>query len=71
MGTPLGPSLANVFLAHHEQHWLGSCSFEYRPSYYRRHVNDIFVLSKSSDHLKRFQNYLDSSHVSMSLTIET
>ena len=50
MGSPLGPSLANAFLVHHEQNWLGSCPLEYRPSYYRRYVDDIFVLFKSSDH---------------------
>ena len=60
MGSPLGPSLANAFLAHHEQNWLDSCPLEYRPLYYQRYVDDIFVLFKSSDHLKRFQSYLNS-----------
>ena len=32
MGPPLGPSLDNAFLAHHEQN---CCPLEYRPSYYR------------------------------------
>ena len=71
MGSPLGLSLANAFLTHHEQDWLHSSSLEYRPLYYRRYVDDIFVLFKSSDHLKRFQSYLNSCHVSMSFTIET
>ena len=26
MGSPLGPSLANAFLAHHEQNWLDNCT---------------------------------------------
>ena len=30
MGFPLGLSLANVFLADHEQSWLDSCPLEYR-----------------------------------------
>ena len=71
MGSPLGSSLANAFLTHHEQDWLDSSPLEYRPLYYRRYVDDIFVLFKSSDHLKRFQSYLNSCHVSMSFTIET
>ena len=71
MGSPLGPSLANAFLTHHEQDWLDSSLLEYRPLYYRRYVDDIFVLFKSSDHLKQFQSYLNSCHVSMSFTIET
>ena len=69
MGSPLGPSLANAFLTHSD--WLDSSPLEYRPLYYRRYVDDIFVLFKSSDHLKRFQSYLNSCHVSMSFTIET
>ena len=52
-------------------YWLDSCPLEYRPSYYRRYVDDIFVLFKSSDHLKRFQSYLNSCHVNMSFTTET
>ena len=71
MGSPLGPSLANAFLTHLEQNWLDSCPLEYRPLYYQRYVADIFVLFKSSDHLKRFQSYLNSCHVNMSFTIET
>ena len=68
MGSPLGP---NSFLTHHEKNWLDSRALEYRPSYYWRYVDDIFVLFKLSDHLKRFQSYLNSSHVNMSFTIET
>ena len=30
MGSPLGPSLANAFLAYHEQNWLDTCPLEYR-----------------------------------------
>ena len=64
MGSRLGPSLANAFLAHHEQNWLDNCPLEYRPLYYHRYVDDIFVLFISSDHL-------NSCHVNMSFTIET
>ena len=52
MESRLGPSLANAFLTHHEQNWLDSSPLEYRPSYHRRYVDDIFALFKSSDHLK-------------------
>ena len=62
-------SLANWFLIHHEQNWLGSFPLEYRPLYHGRYVDDIFVLFKSSDPLKRFQNYLNFRHVNMPFTI--
>ena len=60
-------------MGHHEQNWLDSCPFEYRPSYYRPYVDDIFVLFKSSDHLKRhyYQSYLNSCKVNMTFIVET
>ena len=71
MSSPLGLSLANAFVTHHEQNCLDSCPLEYRPLNYRQYVDDIFVLFKSSDQLKRFQSYLNSYHVNMLFTIET
>ena len=62
MGSPLGPTLANAFLYFHEQIWLNECPDEFKPVYYRRYVDDIFVLFHSSDHLEKFKNYLNSEH---------
>ena len=31
MGSPLGPTLANVFLCFHEKIWLQNCLFEFKP----------------------------------------
>ena len=45
MGSPLRSSLANAFLASHEQNWLNGCPLEYRPLYYRRYVDYIFAFS--------------------------
>ena len=44
MGFPLDLSLANTFLVHYEQIWLNDCSDEFKPAYYKRYVDDIFVL---------------------------
>ena len=71
MGSSLRLSQANAFLAHHEQNWLDSCPLVYRSSYYRGYVDDMIVLFKSPVQLKRFQSYLNSCQVNMSLTIET
>ena len=54
MGSPLGPSLANVFLSYHEKNWLSSCPQRFKPAFYRRYVEDIFVLFTSNDLLKYF-----------------
>ena len=40
MGSQLGPSLANTFLAYHEE----KCPLEYWPLYYRQYIDDIFIL---------------------------
>ena len=70
MGPHLGPTLANAFLVYHEKNWLEHCPLEYRPLYYRRYVDDIFVLFYSAEHLKRFHSYLNSRHLNISFTIE-
>ena len=68
MGSPLGPTLANAFLVYHEKNWLEHCPLEYRPLYYRRYVDDIFVLFNSAKHLKRFHSYLNCRYLITSFT---
>ena len=52
MGLPLGPMLANAFLIHFKKNWLQSCSSDFKPHYYRRYVDDIFVLFTSPKHVE-------------------
>ena len=70
MRSPLGPTLANAFLCFHEQIWLNECPDEFKPAYYRRYVDDIFVLFRSPDHLEKFKNYLNSKHRNIRFTCE-
>ena len=44
MGSPLGPTLANIFLCYHETMWLKNCPKSFKPVYYKRYIDDIFVL---------------------------
>ena len=71
MGSPLGPSLANAFLSYYEKNWLNNCPQGFKPIFYRRYVDDIFLLFKSNDHLKYFQDFLNSCHINMSFSMET
>ena len=71
MGSPLGPSLANAFLSCHEKNWLNNCPQGFKPVFYRRYVDDIFILFKSNDHLKHFQDFLNNCHINMSFSMET
>ena len=70
MGSLLGPTLANAFLVHFEKNWLQNCSSDFKPHYYRRYVDDIFVLFTSPKHLEAFRNFLNGRHANMSFTIE-
>ena len=71
MCSPLGPSLANAFLSYHEKTWFNNCPQGFKPVFYRRYVDDIFILFKSNDHLKYFQDFLNSCHINMSFSMET
>ena len=51
MGSPLGPTMANVFLSSYEVKWLEQCPKKFKPVFYRRYVDDIFVLFESTEHL--------------------
>ena len=70
IASPLGPSLANAFLSYHENNWLNNCPQGFKPVFNQLYV-DIFILFKSNDHLKYFQDFLYSCHISMSFSMET
>ena len=70
MGSPLGPSLANAFLSYYEKNWLNNCPQGFKPVFYRRYVDDIFLLFKSIDHLKYFQDFLNCCHINMLFSME-
>ena len=68
IGSPLGPTMANVFLSFNELKWLEQCPSEFRPFFYRKYVdnNVIFV---SAEHLSKFDAYLNICHPNMSFLI--
>ena len=71
MGSPLGPSLANAFLCHHETKWLNDCPEKFKPVFYKRYVDDIFVLFKRPEHVKPFVDYMNSKHKNINFSFET
>jgi hypothetical protein len=70
MGSPLGPTLANIFLCYNEEKWLANCPAHFKPAYYRRYVDDIFVLLRNASHLDDFKDYMNEQHHSMNFTSE-
>ena len=70
MGSSLGPSLANIFLAHYEQIWLNDCSDEFKSVYYKRYVDNILLLFRFPYHLEKFNEYLNTKHANVKFTNE-
>jgi hypothetical protein len=70
MGLPLAPSLANAFMCHHEDNWLRECPLNFKPLYYRRYVDDTFVLFKTEQHAEQFLHYLNEQHPNIEFTLE-
>ena len=71
MASPLGPFLANAFLSYQEKNLLNNCPQGFKPVFYRRYIDDIFILFNFMDHLKYFQSFLSTCHINMSLSMET
>ena len=70
MGSPLGPTLANLFLTYHEEKWLSDCPVQFKPKFFRRYVDDIFLLFDDCDQVKKFLRYMNSRHKNMKFTYE-
>ena len=69
-GLPFRPYISECLFSLPRKKWLEPCPLEHRIFYYRRYVDDTFVLFNSPKHLKRFQSYLNFPHVNISFTIE-
>ena len=70
MGSPVGPSYANAFLCHYEKIWLDNCPPQFKPIFYRRYIDDTFLLFKESSHLQEFLSYMNSRHDNIKFTSE-
>ena len=71
MGSPVAPSYANAFLCHHEVTWLSSCPVSFKPVYYKRYMDDTFLIFEHHSHIQLFLDYLNSRHPSIKFTCET
>ena len=70
MGLPLSPTLANIFLCHHEENWLNNCPIAYKPIFYRRYMDDTYMLFNEHSHINQFLTYLNSQHPNIKFTSE-
>ena len=68
--SPLGPTLANVFMCRFENSWLENCLVQFKPFVYRRYVDDTFLLFLSTEHVERLQRYLNKQHQNIALHVK-
>ena len=70
MGSSLGPLFANAFLCHMEVKWLNECPIHLKPIFYRRYVDDTFLIFESEEANNRFFEYMNSRHRNIKYTCE-
>ena len=70
MGSPLGPTLANFFLADMEvKEWLND-NCDHNPALYLRYVDDVFAIFRQGVDIDTFLNKINSSHPDIKFTVE-
>ena len=70
MGSPLVPTLGNIFLFHYEDIWLCNCSLECKPSCCKPYVDNIFALFESGTQVELFKNLMNTCRLKMKFTIK-
>ena len=70
MGSLLGLLFANIFLSFHERTWLADCPHTFKPMFYRRYVDDCFLIFQSKEQVIPFLDYLNSKHPNIQFTHE-
>ena len=62
MGSPLGPIFANIFMCFLEEKFLDQCPNSFKPIFYKRYVDDTFVLFKEEIHAQLFLDFINDFH---------
>ena len=70
MGSPIGPSFANAFLCNYEKIWISECPLNFKPLYYRRYVDDTFLVFKHAYQIPLFLDYMNDKHRNIQFTHE-
>ena len=70
MGNRIAPSLANIFLCHFETILFKNCPNSFKPIFYRRYLDDTFVILEEESQVTGFLNYINSLHDNIQFTVE-
>ena len=70
MGSPLGPTFANIFMCYLEERILDQCPSSFKPIFYKRYVDDTFVLFKEESHAQLFLDFINNFHPNISFSMD-
>ena len=70
MGGPISPVAANIFLNDFECKILDDCPPQFKPQFYKRYLDDTFLLFNSEQQAKDFFNFINGRHPNISFTFE-
>ena len=66
-----GMKLPNIFVGYHEEHLLKDCPNDLKPVYYKRYVDNIFVLFNKPEHAQSFLEWISKKHENMKSAAKT
>ena len=69
IGSPLGPTLANLSWAHLENQFMAQQDVS-MPVHYSRYVDDIFCILNSLEYVEMFLNFRNNMHPNLKFTCE-
>jgi len=70
MGSPLSPVAANIFLNFFETSILNRCPSNIKPSFYKRYLDDTFLLFNGEQQARDFFEFINSQHNNIKFTFE-
>ena len=69
MGTPMAPSVANLFMACLEENMLGNSPVPVERRFWKRFIDDIFLLwTGTAEELEQFLTYINTVHPTIKFT---
>jgi len=70
MGTPMAPTVANVFMGWHESNLLSKSPVPVDASCWKRYIDDVFLLwTNTREELDDFVSFINSVHPSIKFTV--
>ena len=53
-----------------KKNWLQNCPLNFKPLFYKRYIDDTFLLITNEQHAHMFLQYLNNQHVNITFTLE-